>query len=231
MPRWLARLGQRISYALPAKVIVTDDERAGLMPSCVRDKLVVLPNYPFRYHGAFGVRDPLLLRILYVGSLSENRGTAFVRRLLAAAPDARVVMAGWLYDEESRKLAQDARVEWLGTVPQAQIIEQATRCNFILCHYQPSNVNNIYASPNKIYDAIQAGVAVVINPEVKVSRFVREHGLGVVLDAFEPADMKVVAQSLREFAANYRPDPALAAQYVWEAVEGRLLAAHGAASA
>jgi len=225
-PGWWTRLGQRLCYARPSKVIVTDEERAQLMPAWVRKKLLVLPNYPFRYTGPEGKRLAGEVRVLYAGSLSDTRGTIFVEQLLAAAEDVRVVMAGWLYDQRSRDLARHPCVEWLGTIPQQQIIAQATRCDFILCHYEPVNQNNIYASPNKIYDAIQAGTAVIINPEVRVSRFVREHHLGVVLDAYQPADMKKVAQTLREFKAAYRPDPALREKYLWESVEDRLLAAN-----
>jgi hypothetical protein len=173
-------------------------------------------------------RDPSILRVLYVGSLAERRGTAFIARLLAAAADVRVVMAGWIRDEPTQALSAHPRVEWLGVLPQQQIISHATRCDFILCHYEPVSVNNIYASPNKIYDAIQADAGVIINPEARISRFVREHNLGVVLDAFEPSDLKAVAQSLREFKARYRPDPALRDRFLWESVEPLLLAAHGA---
>jgi len=228
MPRWLAWLGQRFSYWLPVKVLVTDDDRAGLIPVFVRHKLLVVPNYPFRYDGPALPRDPNGVRILYAGSLVERRGTVLLEQLLAVAGDVRVVMAGWIRDEATRKLSEHPRVEWLGLIPQRETIEQATRCDFILCHYEPANLNNIYASPNKIYDAIQAGAAIIINPEARISRFVREHGLGVVLDAFEPSDLKAVAQSLRDFKAAYRPDPALRDRFVWETVEGLLLAAHGA---
>ncbi|HVU36964.1 MAG TPA: hypothetical protein VHC95_01380, partial [Opitutales bacterium] len=106
LPRWLVRLGQRFCYAKPAKIIVTDDERAALMPDFARAKLVILPNYPFRYEGPRRARDSAHLRILYVGSLSEPRGTAFARKLLEAAEEVRVVMAGWQYDEESKALAR-----------------------------------------------------------------------------------------------------------------------------
>jgi len=227
MPNWVIGMGRRISYTLPAKIIVTDDERAGLMPAYVQHKLVVIPNYPFQYNGPFEKREPGIVRVYYTGSLSARRGTDFIRQLLDAAEDVRVVMTGWIRDETTRQLSTHPRVEWLGLVTQEQSITLATRCDFILCHYEPKNTNNIYASPNKIYDAIQAGCAVIINPEVRVSRFVREQGLGVVLDAFEPADMKQVAQALRDFAKSYRPNPALRAEYLWEKVEPLLLAAHG----
>ncbi len=227
LPAWLVRLGQRFCYACPARVIVTDDERAALFPDFARHKLVVLPNYPFRYQGGILPREPSVVRVLYVGSLLESRGTFFIRNLLAAAQDVRVVMAGWQHDAPSVELAQHPRVEWLGILPQAEIIAQATRCDFILCHYEPINVNNIYASPNKIYDAIQAGAAVIINPEVKIASFVRDQNLGVVLPAYRPVDYQAVAQSLREFKATRRARSDLSEQYVWESLEPRLLAAHG----
>lgn len=229
-PRSLTWLAQRISYALPKRVIVTDEDRAGLMPDFVRPKLVVLPNYPRRFSGSRSVRDPAVVRVLYCGTLLARRGTEFIEQLLDVAEDVRVVMAGWIRDERTQALVKHPQVEWLGVVNQQQIIQQATRCDFILCHYEPKNLNNIYASPNKIYDAIQAGAAVIINPEVQVARFVREHGLGVILDSFMPADMSAVAQALRIFKTAYRPDPALREKYLWEAVEDRLLAAHGVRS-
>ncbi len=227
VPGWVVWLGRRICYCLPAKILVTDDERAGLMPHFVRPKLLVVPNYPFRYDGPVRPRDPAVVRILYAGSLVARRGTAFLEQLLAVAGDVRVVMAGWIRDEPTRALSQHPRVEWLGLLPQRETIEQATRCDFILCHYEPNNLNNIYASPNKIYDAIQANCGIIINPEARISRFVREHGLGVVLDAFAPADLAVVAQSLRAFKLAHRPDPGLREQFLWEKVEGLLLSAHG----
>jgi len=228
LPVWLSRLGMRFCYALPVKIIVTDEERAALMPAYTQHKLVILPNYPFRYTGPSGSRDPAVIRIMYAGSLLHRRGTAFLQALLAVSEDVRVVMAGWIQkdDEPTLALSRHPSVEWLGVMPQQMIIEQATRCDFILCHYEPNNINNIYASPNKIYDAIQAGTAVIINPEVRIAAFVREQGLGVVLDAYEPKDMAAVAESLRQFKAGYQPNPALAEKYLWEAVEGRLLAAH-----
>jgi len=226
MPRWVTWLGQRLSYALPTKIIVTDDERAALMPCFAQAKLVVIPNYPFRYDGPFYAREPAVVRILYAGSLLARRGTHFLERLLAAAPDVRVVMAGWIRDEPTHALAKNPRVEWKGLLPQRESIAQATRCDFILCHYEPLNLNNIYASPNKIYDAIQAGAAIIINPEARISRFVREQNLGVVLDAYEPADFTAVAESLRQFKAHYQPNTALRDQFLWENVEGRLMEAH-----
>jgi len=230
LPSGFLKLGARFCYALPAKIIVTDEDRAALMPAPTHSKLVILPNYPFRYPGPLNGRDPQHIRVLYAGWLGQYRGTSLLQALLAVSDDVRVVMAGWIQpgDEPTRALADHPHVEWLGVIPQQQIIGQATRCDFILCHYEPKNVNNIYASPNKIYDAIQAGTAVIINPEVRISRFVRDQGLGVVLDAFMPKDMPALVQSLRDFKSAYQPDPTLRERYLWEAVEGRLLAAHQA---
>lgn len=119
LPRWLARLGQRLSYTFPAQIIVTDEERADLMPKFAHPKLVIIPNYPFRYTGPRLARDPAVVRVLYAGSLSARRGTEFITRLLAAAADVRVIMAGWIRDQPTQDLCAHPWVEMARRSPAA----------------------------------------------------------------------------------------------------------------
>ncbi|MBU1821585.1 MAG: hypothetical protein KKG00_08765, partial [Bacteroidetes bacterium] len=97
---------------------------------------------------------------------------------------------------------------------------------YILCVYAPVNDNNINASPNKIYDAIQAKTPVIINPEVKVAEFVRENGIGYTLPRYEEFDYVDVAAQLYEMRDSFVFDQELRERYTWEQVEGVLLQAH-----
>lgn len=227
LPRWLCVLSRRIAYSTAARIVVTDAQRAALMPSFTLRRITVVENYPYRFNGTLADRRTESVLIYFCGSLHTQRGTAFLQGLLAADPSIRVRMAGWAYDDEARALTRHPQVEWLGIVDQRRSMEIASECTFILCLYAPCCENNIYASPNKIYDAIQAGTPVIINAEVKVSEFVRTHGLGVVLPMYEVQDFAAVARELCEFAARYRPDPALREEYTWESVAPKLLEAHG----
>ena len=185
VPRWVAWLGQRLSYALPAKIIVTDEERAGLMPAFVQLR---------------GSSSSPIIR-----SAMRDRPAGAIRRWFAFSTRVRCSVAAALFSLSSfwrwrRTCAWSWRAgfamkargpcrsirRWSGwgccrsrkpsRRPPVAISSSAITSRV--------NLNNIYASPNKIYDAIQAGAAIIINPEARVSRFVREHNLGVVLDAY-----------------------------------------------
>ena len=90
----------------------------------------------------------------------------------------------------------------------------------------PNIVNNIYASPNKIYDGIQAGVPVIINQEVLVSAFVREKKLGVVLDSYSPTHISAVLEELKTQRNQFTHIAKMQGKYTWEKIEPVLISAH-----
>ena len=117
-------------------------------------------------------------------------------------------------------------MEFLGVLTQQQSTELAAQCDYILSLYEPINENNINASPNKIYDAIQVGTPVIINREVKVAAFVEENQLGYVLDSFYADDYPKLVEELVYRKRNYQFSEKLRARFTWEAVEDKLVDAH-----
>lgn len=227
-PKPVASLLRRWVYGLASCVLVTDAERAGLMPERVRRKLRILENFPYAVREPVeGVRSEGPLRIFAGGTLNRARGLTFLRGLLDEGDAVEAVMAGWLYDEEARDLSRHPKVRFHGTVGQREAMKLAADADFILCLYEPSNRNNIHASPNKVYDAIQAGTPVIINREARVSRFVEEQGLGLVLDRYGSNDYAGVLRRLREVRRRFQAPEELRRRCTWEAIEHRLLEAHG----
>ena len=82
------------------------------------------------------------------------------------------------------------------------------------------------ASPNKIYDAIQTHTPVIINAEVKVSSFVKEKNIGVVLDSFYEYDTESVYNELLNKKEKFSFSEEAAEKYSWESIESKLLEAH-----
>jgi hypothetical protein len=216
-----------LTYRLPAALIVTDDNRKGLMPAAVLPKVAVVENFPYRFAGPVRKASPAdELTIFYNGSMTLSRGTGFLGRLLELSDKIRVRMAGWVYDEATQALTGHPQVTFLGVISQQESMRVAAECDYILSLYEPLNQNNINASPNKVYDAIQAQTPVIINREVKVAGFVARHGIGYVLDAFNAPDLERIKEDLFRRKGTFRFDDALLEAYTWEAVEGKLLAAH-----
>lgn len=61
----------------------------------------------------------------------------------------------------------------------------------------PFNTNARYTLPNKLFDFVQARLAIAVGPTVEMQRVVEDHGLGVVAGGFDAA---TAAQSLRDIS-------------------------------
>lgn len=222
--RWL----KRIVYAPINQVIVTDDNRKNLMPSFLHHRIQVLPNYPEIYSGAIAQQQPVdKLTILFFGWLGMNRGGSIAKGLIEANENVRLIMLGWFSDDGCKTLAEHERADYRGVVPQHQALEiAATEADYILCVYDPINLNNINASPNKIYDAIQTSTPLIINQEVKVSSLVEELGIGVVIPTSLPENYAALALELQAKKRQFEFPEELKQTYTWETIEAVLWTAH-----
>ncbi len=222
------RLLKKITYAPVSRIIVTDENRFGLLPDFAKPLSTIVPNYPYYIPSPPPKERSPGLTIMYYGWLGELRGTETIRNLLAHDPNLRVLMAGWLADEPSRQLTNHPQVEWLGVLPQEQALGiVARRADYILCVYAPTNENNINASPNKIYDAIQVRTPVIMNAEVQVSNFVQSNWIGYILPNYRISDHLQITRELFEKRCNYAFTEDLRETYTWQKAEGALVKAHG----
>ncbi len=65
-----------------------------------------------------------------------------------------------------------------------------------LIFFPPRFANNIYALPNKFFEAIQGRLGVVIGQSPEIVGFVREHGFGLVVDGWTGADLAAALNAL-----------------------------------
>ena len=148
---------KRLIYAPVTKILVTDQNRKALMPAFTHPKINILENFPNAYKGTIKQNSRNApLTILYNGWLGKYRGTEMINKILGVDKHIRIIMAGWFADEESKQLSHHPQVDYKGVMRQHEaMVLAATEADYILCVYAPNNENNINASPNKIYDAIQ----------------------------------------------------------------------------
>jgi hypothetical protein len=218
---------KKFTYQLPTVILVTDDNRKSLMPVQFQHKVKVLENYPYTYAGVTAkTPSPNKLVIFYNGSMSKARGTEILQQLLQLSSNISIKMAGWIYDGPTEELSLHPQVEYLGVITQQESMQVASTCDYILSLYEPKNENNINASPNKIYDAIQARTPVIINAEVKIADFVKTQGIGYVTDSFYKINYQQLLQDLFRLKGTFVFSSDLQRTYTWEAIENKLVQAH-----
>ena len=225
-PKNKFKIIKKIVYAPVNFVLVTDENRKNLMPAFLQHKLGVLENFPYQYKGSTR-KETSLLTIFYNGSMSYSRGTEILHNLISKYRDVKVIMAGWLMDECTKNFSKSPSVDYRGVITQLEATKiAAIESDYIMCCYEPSNQNNINASPNKIYDAIQTRTPLIINNEVKVSEFVKSNSLGVIINDFYDYSIDEIYNNLIKRRKDFIFSEDSLQKYTWENIEENLISAH-----
>ena len=95
-----------------------------------------------------------------------------------------------------RAAAGDERIRFRGAVPMREIPTVANSYDVGVFLLEPSSPNQLHVLPNKLFEFIQARLAVVIGPSPDMAALVRERGLGVVSDDFTPEAFARALESL-----------------------------------
>ena len=214
-------------------LLVTDDARKarlGIHSSNAR----TVHNYPVDVGAdvAFELPDSTgPIRLYVAGTLYAARGIGSILDMLDKRDDFEVISAGWLYDDMAEAFANHPRVDYRGVVTPSDSLHLAARCHAVLALYEPSNENNVMASPNKIYDALCIGRPVIINREARISSWVAKMNVGYVVGYGVADELNAVLDDLNlRRSAMYDVVAELRSVfengYSWEVAERELIAAY-----
>lgn len=222
---WLLK---KVVYGLPVAIIVTDENRRKLLPDWVTKKSFVIPNVPFRMHfSSQKPNKPHHLTLCYFGTLTRHRGSEFVHQLVCSSSAVEVHCAGWVKDEFTEKLISHPRVHFHGVITQTDANRMLHNIgDYLVAIYPDDNLNNINASPNKLYDAMHAQKPLIINNSCRVAAFVADHNLGVVVDLNRIENFRRFAAELLSRRDEFNVDQSLLEEYCWEHFEQSLINLH-----
>jgi glycosyltransferase involved in cell wall biosynthesis len=109
------------------------------------------------------------------------------------------------YFEKLKSMASD-RVRFLEPVPLNKICETINKFDIGIFLLKGDNFNYLNALPNKLFEFIQARLAVAVSPNPEMARIVEQYSLGAVAKDYTPASMaeaiKKVAGQLKLFKQN-----------------------------
>jgi glycosyltransferase involved in cell wall biosynthesis len=173
--------------------------------------------------------------VLFVGSLRPHKGLEVIIEGFAAAN-----LEGWVLAILGEGPLQDGleaivRRRGLGDrvflgrrVPQGDLINVAASADIGLLPYQASDFNHLIATPNKLFEYIQARLPIATSRLPMVERVLDVHGTGAFVD-FSTAEATTagLAAFVRDVAPGITPATleAAAREFSWENQEPTLLEA------
>lgn len=223
--RWIARSEGRAVGRADLVILPDLARRARLLVEPAR--LIEVANVPeerrvvAHRHGRF--------HLFYAGNLANDRG---LQSLVSACEStgADLVVAGQGPDQRAivALLASSPAATFLGVIPHEQVLERTAGADVIPVLYDPAVPNNLFASPNKLFEAMMFGVPVVVSDGIGVADLVRETGIGLVVRYGDVAALSEAVRKLRESPdlrseLGRRGRALYEARFRWDVMKGRLV--------
>jgi glycosyltransferase involved in cell wall biosynthesis len=172
--------------------------------------------------------------VLYQGGLFSERGIEQSMDAILDVPGAVLVLLGYgrLRATLSEVVAREpyrGRVFVLDAVPPSELLSWTASADVMVMAIQPSSLNHLHTTPNKLFEAMAAGVPVVASDLPGMAAIVRATGCGVLCDPTSPAAIAAALRGILELPPSGRAalrDRSLAAahdRYNWDAQVGTLL--------
>jgi glycosyltransferase involved in cell wall biosynthesis len=124
--------------------------------------------------------------LLYQGWIAIWRGLGpLLEAMSFVRPDVHLVFMGYGKDQEKLKerateVGLTARVHFVPAVSQAELLFWSASADAGIIPYQANDLNNLYASPNKLYEFIQAGLPILANDLTFLRTVIVAEGFGLV---------------------------------------------------
>ncbi|WP_182482332.1 glycosyltransferase [Henriciella barbarensis] len=150
--------------------------------------------------------DPSPIRLVYHGVANRNRGLQnyfalmdqlgqnFTLDLYIVTNDEKRLA------EMKRKAEADGRISLHPPVPYDRIVKEMNQYDIGLIYYEPTSFNLKHCMPNKIFEYIQARLAVAIGPSPDMAAFLSEHECGVISEEFT---VESLAEALNELSVEH----------------------------
>jgi len=159
------------AYGIPRPEVVTNaPHRAALTPSPIGAPIRML------HHGVADAGRRLDTMMDVVDALD---GAYTLDLMLVPTPSGEL-------ERLRARAANSPHTTIVDPVPMREIVSHANAYDVGLYLLPPSHLNQQLALPNKLFEFIQARLAVAIGPSPEMAAVVREHGCGVVAADFSP---------------------------------------------
>jgi glycosyltransferase involved in cell wall biosynthesis len=197
-----------------------------------KSESVLIENFP-DFSGPLQPK-PGGVRFIYLGGLAPNRHIEEIIDAFVEGGDGIQIdvfgggAPSYVKALESRIPAHAShRVKMLGPVANSQVLKILENYHAGFAFYKNVNLNSYWCAPNKIYDYLMSGVAVITNDYPGLRNVVESNYVGFCLPEVTKATILRAIRGMREERPWERINDSLRRKYSWDAQVPSLLATYG----
>jgi len=181
------------------KLIVADETYVGYFKDMGYEDAVSISNFKELRRDEFTAPEREMFTLCYLGVLSKSR---FITELIDVVKDldgVRLVIGGAGALSAAVKEASDnlENVEFLGRIPQQDVIPLTETCHCVVCMIDPSDYNNRIASANKQFEAMVAARPVIATLGTRSGKITKETKSGLVI-GYSKEELRAAIIKLRD---------------------------------
>lgn len=168
--------------------IICSEERKEQIKGSHPKKIVVVHNTPARNQFAYksvnkrSKNNQLVLT--YVGGLEKKRFIDKAIVCIEGREDYQLLLAGSLGDarDSFENLDKSNNIRYLGKVSYEKALTLYRETDIMFAVYNPDHPNHKYSAPNKVYEAMLMGKAIIVAKGTGVDKIVEKTNMGYVID-------------------------------------------------
>ena len=175
------------------------------------------------------------LRLLYIGVLEKHPSRGVLETALAVEGLGGVEFLvggfGTLVPRLERLCQRLRNTRYLGPVPPDDIARITLEADAVLMALDPANLNSRLSAPNKLFEAMCAGVPVITCRELLMGHFVTDEGIGATFAWGDWRGLRAAVAGLRDApgersAMGGRARALAEERFSWTVCEARLAAVY-----
>jgi glycosyltransferase involved in cell wall biosynthesis len=164
---------------------------------------------------------------LYQGRLTRGRGLEMALECFEHFKNTRiflVVMGFGQLQPLVEKACANPNIRFVPGVSHTEVMDNTSDADIGLLLTEPGCLNHAYSLPNKLFEYLQAGLAIVASDLPLISEVIHSHNVGMTFDLSggSLALKNAIDQTILKIK-NHRPKEC---SFVWENEEDKLLAAY-----
>ena len=208
---------ERFTCRMANELIICEPERIEQVQFKLRKKPLVLPNIPeidlsaistVQNKYEFDNENPTLA---YLGGFSDNRFLLEILMLAETEP-FNLLIAGYgnkAVVDRCEAMNRRSNVRYFGRVSMEEGLNMENAADIIYAMYCKTNPNNVYAAPNKYYEALLLGKPLITTKGTILENKVRNSNIGWAVEE-DIEELRTLIRSFTKEGIKEKGDNALA---------------------
>jgi len=222
-------------------IIIADDSRINQIAKGIKNRIITINNTPddsyFQKNSSTESKSSVTedeFTIFLGGKITKQRGTDLIISAVKEINDVKLIIKGFCSEEEYKRdlLAATENMPnvdmYLDGVSYDEIIKITLQSDLTLALYDPEYPNNVYASPNKLFESMASGNPIIVNENTSMASIVLEENCGIVVpyndvDATKKAILQIKNDKELKTKLGENGRNAYISKYNWNVMEERLI--------